>query len=491
MMWELINANKRKSILLISGMALVLAGLGYVVGSVADPDYGGITGLTLALGIWAFLSIVSMYSGDRILLSVSHAKKVTKEMHPQLFNVVEEMQIAANLPAMPDVYIVDDPAPNAFAIGIKPEKCAVAVTAGLLARLNRDELQGVIAHEMSHIMNRDSRFMTIAGIMLGSIVLISEIFLRWMWFMPGGGRRYRSRSSGKSAGGGNWIIVVAAIALAILGPIFARLLYFSISRRREYLADACGVRLSRYPEGLASALEKISTSELQLQSANKVTAPMFIVNPLAKKSSAFSGLSSTHPPIQERIAILRGMMRGADYLDYQRSFSKIKGKPTMLIPSSGLKQSKGVEIREPSVPKQKAKSERDAVREALDIMRAINGYAFLVCACGLKIKIPPDFEKTSIDCPKCGRENKIPVAEMATIGAVTGVLSGVGARGEEVQEAVPAPITDAGPLEYVRKSKGWESFYCSCGKRMQLSPAFCASQMVCSSCGRITKIKES
>jgi heat shock protein HtpX len=490
MMWELIRANKRKSIMLFIGMAVVLALLGYLVGATLDPEYGGITGLTMALGIWGFLSIISFYSGDKILLSVSGAKKVSREVHPQLFNVVEEMKIAANLPAMPDVYIIDDPAPNAFAIGIKPEKCAVGVTAGLLSRLNRDELQGVIAHEISHIMNRDSRFMTFAGIMLGSIVLISEIFLRYMWFMPGGGRRYRSRSSGKNAGGGHWIIIVAAIALAILGPLLARLLYFAMSRKREYLADASAVRLARYPEGLASALEKISSSSLQLQSANKVTAPMFIVNPLIKKKSALAAMSSTHPPIHERIMILRGMTHGADFLDYQRSFSKVRGKPTMIIPSSGLKQSKGVAIREPSVEKQAAKSEKDSVREAIDLMRAINGFAFLLCACGLKIKLPPEFEKPSIDCPKCGRENKIPVAEMATIGAVTGVLSGIGAGGEEATEAIPTKMTDTSPLEYVRKSKGWESFFCSCGKRMQLSPAFCGSQMMCTTCGRVTKIKE-
>jgi heat shock protein HtpX len=489
MMWELIRANKRKSIMLFSGMAIILALLGFLVGATLDPEYGGFSGLFIALGIWGFLSIVSFYSGDKILLSVSGAKKVTKEIHPQLFNVVEEMKIAANLTAIPDVYIIDDPAPNAFAIGIKPENCAVAVTAGLLSRLNRDELQGVIAHEISHIMNRDSRFMTFAGIMLGSIVLISEIFLRWMWFMPGGGRRYRSRSSGKGGGGGHWIIVVVAIALAILGPLLARLLYFAISRKREYLADASAVRLSRYPEGLASALEKISTSSLQLKSANKVTAPMFIVNPLMKKKSGLAGLSSTHPPIQERVMILRGMTRGADYLDYQRAFSKVRGKPTMIIPSSGLKQSKGVSIREPSIEKTDTKTEKDSVREAIDLMRAINGFAFLLCACGLKIKLPPDFEKKQIDCPKCGRENKIPVAEIATIGAVTGVLTGAGAGGEKVTEAIPTEITDTSPLEYVSKSKGWESFFCSCGKRMQLSPAFCASQMVCTTCGRVTKIK--
>ncbi|NIM20373.1 MAG: M48 family metalloprotease [Candidatus Latescibacteria bacterium] len=484
-MWEIIAANKRKSIILFSGMALCLVLLGYFIGAAIEPEHGGISGLFLALGIWAFLSIVSYFSGDKILLTVSGARKVTHDLHPQLFNVVEEMKIAANLPAMPDVYIIDEPAPNAFAIGIKPEKCAVAVTAGLLSRLNRDELQGVIAHEISHILNRDVQFMTFAGIMLGSIVLVSEIFLRWMWFAPGAGRRYRSRSSSKF-GGDHWMIVVGAIALAILGPIFARLLYFAISRKREYLADASAVRLTRYPEGLASALEKIALSDVQLQTANKVTAPMYIVNPLTGKKAGLTGLTSTHPPIHERIMILRTMTRGADYLDYQRAFSKMKGKPTMIIPTSGLKQSKGIQIREGSIDKTAPADEKDAVRKAFDLMRAMNGYAFLVCACGLKIKLPPDFDKPELLCPRCGRTNHVPTAELAAVGAAAGVLTGVG--GGETLEPAPAPRNDEAPLEYVRKGKGWETYFCSCGKRMQISPAFCATHMSCTTCGRITKI---
>ena len=470
MMWELIRANKRKSMFLFIAMAIVLALLGYFIGATLEPEFGGYIGLALAMGIWALMSFISYTNGDKILLKVSGARKVTHDIHPQLFNVVEEMKIAANLPAMPEVYIIDEAAPNAFAIGIKPEKCAVAVTAGLLSRLNRDELQGVIAHEMSHIMNRDVQFMTVAGIMLGSIVLLSEIFLRYMWFAPGSGRRYRSKSSGQG-GGGNYIIVIAAIALAILGPIFARLLYFAISRKREYLADASAVRLSRYPEGLASALERIAVSDVPLKSANKVTAPMYIVNPLTMKKAGLSGLTSTHPPILERVNILRGMTAGADYMDYQRSFSKIKGKPTMIIPTSGMKQSKGTSIREPMEDPEAAKNKKAQVRDAIDLMRAVNGYAFLVCACGLKIKLPPDFDKPAINCPKCKRENRIPAAELATIGAMTGILGG----SQEITEAAPTGESEDAALEDVRKTKNWESFDCTCGKRMQLSPAFCSS----------------
>ncbi len=211
------------------------------------------------------------------------------------------MKISAGLPTMPKIYIINEVAPNAFATGIKPENSAVAVTAGLLARLNRDELQGVIAHEVSHIVNRDVMFMTFAGIMLGSIVLISEVFLRSLWF---GGGRYSSKSS-KSSGQGQMIIMIVAIVFAILAPILAQLLYFAISRKREYLADASAVRYTRYPEGLASALEKISDNTIELKTANKVTAPMYIVNPLKPKGQKLSDLTSTHPPISERIRILK------------------------------------------------------------------------------------------------------------------------------------------------------------------------------------------
>ncbi|MFC1683713.1 M48 family metallopeptidase, partial [Candidatus Zixiibacteriota bacterium] len=273
-MWELIRKNKRKSIILFICMGCFLILLGYLVGYVFFPPEGGIAGVLIALFLWILLSVVGYFSGDSILLGVSHAREVSHDVHPQLYNIVEEMKIASNLPAMPKVYIIDEPAPNAFATGVKPEKSAIVVTAGLLSRLNRDELQGVIAHEMSHIVNRDVLFVTFAGIMLGSIVLISQVFLRSMWFTGGSSKRYRSGK--KTAGGGQaqLIMVAVAIAFAILAPILTRLLYFAISRKREYLADASAARLTRYPEGLASALEKISSSKRLLPSANKVTAPM-------------------------------------------------------------------------------------------------------------------------------------------------------------------------------------------------------------------------
>jgi len=284
--------------MLFIAMGLCLIILGYLIGetflaprggAASFPGPGGIAGVGIALLIWFVMSLVSYFSGDSILLAVSKAREVTPDVHPRLYNVVEEMRIAAGAPSMPKVYIIDDPAPNAFATGRTPDKCAIAVTAGLLERLNRDELQGVVAHEMSHIVNRDVQFMTFAGILLGGIVLISHIFARSM-FYSGSSRRFGG--GGKSGGQGQMIMVIAALVFAILAPILARLLYFAISRKREYLADASGARLTRYPEGLAAALEKISSSTKDLKSANKVTAPMYIVNPLKAKGRRLSDLTS-------------------------------------------------------------------------------------------------------------------------------------------------------------------------------------------------------
>ena len=284
-MWELIRANKRNSIVLMTLMAAVLLLLGFIIGlSFFGPD-GGFFGLIIATAIWLILTAVSFSSGDQILLAASKAVPVTHDVHPQLFNVVEEMKIAAALPAMPKVYIINDPAPNAFATGRKPETASVAVTAGLLGRLNRDELQGVIAHEISHILHRDILFVTLAGIMLGSIVLLSQVFLRSMFYSSMMGSRRRYSSGGRGAGQAQIIMLVVAIICAILAPIMAYLLYFALSRRREYLADAGAARLTRYPEGLAGALEKIANDKSpQLATVNKVTAPMYIVNPFKKKS---------------------------------------------------------------------------------------------------------------------------------------------------------------------------------------------------------------
>jgi heat shock protein HtpX len=406
-MWELIRANKRSSIVLIVMMAVVLLLLGFVVGyAVTSSPAGGFIGLMIATVIWIVMTLISFSSGDQILLAASRAKLVTHDVHPQLFNVVEEMKIAAALPAMPKIYIINDPAPNAFATGRSPETASVAVTAGLLARLNRDELQGVIAHEISHILHRDILFVTLAGIMLGSIVLLSQVFLRGMFYSSLGGSRRRYSSGGKGGGEAQLVMMIVALVAAILAPIMAYLLYFALSRRREYLADAGAARLTRYPEGLASALEKIAGDPApQLTYVNKVTAPMYIVNPFKRKGQMkLSDLTSTHPPISERIRILRNLTHGVSYREYSNAYSEVTNKPT-IVPRSAMTEEE-IGLRQAGA----AKEERlqSQMRQVGDIMRRVNKFAFIACACGLNLKIPPNYKSNKVECPRCHKSHDIP-----------------------------------------------------------------------------------
>jgi heat shock protein HtpX len=486
-MWELIRANKRKSWIVFMLMGVCLVVLGYFVGAAFFPPDGGTAGVIIAFLVWFLLSLISYYSGDAILLGASKAREVTKDVHPQLFNVVEEMKIAAALPAMPKVYIIDERAPNAFATGRRPDKSAIAVTAGLLARLNRDELQGVVAHEMSHIMNRDVLFVTFAGVLLGSIVLISQVFLRGLWFSGGSSRRYRGR--GKGGGQAQAIILIVAIAFAILAPIMARLLYFALSRRREYLADASAARLTRYPGGLASALERISQNTYDLASANKVTAPMYIVNPLKKKGMKLSNLTSTHPPITERIRVLRSMMHGAGYTDYQEAYVAVRGGRAPLIPRSALRDKKVVPIREALVEKEVRPDRKKDARAVGDLIRAVNRYAFLACVCGLKIKVPPEFDKKELACPRCGRTLEVPLAKVAAVAAALEAAEAGKVAKEAPKEPGEQVAKEAPPQAYVRKGAGWETFSCSCGRLLQISPVFMGTHITCSSCGRKTIVK--
>ncbi len=408
-MWELIRANKRSSIVLMVMMAFVLLILGFVIGfAVTKSPAGGFVGLMIATVMWIVLTLISFSSGDQILLAASRAKLVTHDVHPQLFNVVEEMKIASALPAMPKIYIINDPAPNAFATGRSPETASVAVTAGLLARLNRDELQGVIAHEISHIVNRDILFVTLAGIMLGSIVLLSQVFLRGMFYSSLGGSRRRYSGGGKGGGEAQIVIMIIAIVVAILAPIMAYLLYFALSRRREYLADAGAARLTRYPEGLASALEKISSDPApQLASVNKVTAPMYIVNPFKRKGQMkLSDLTSTHPPISERIRILRNLTHGVSFRDYSDAYCNVTHAKPIVPPSAMTKEEIG--LRQPKAGEEKEQRLQSQMRQVGDIMRKVNKFAFITCACGLNLKIPPNFKGNKVECPRCHKSHDIP-----------------------------------------------------------------------------------
>jgi len=347
------------------------------------------------------LWLMAVAQGDAILLSASGAREIRKQDAPQLWNVVEEMTIAAGLRRMPRVYIIDDPAPNAFAAGYDPEKAVVAVTAGLLRQLNRDELQGVIGHEIGHIRNLDIRFMTLAGVMVGAIVIISDVFLR--------GLRYGAvgrRSGGRDRGRGGGIMLLIALVLAILGPLAAQLLYFACSRRREYLADATSARLTRYPKGLADALEKIARYVSLQQEVNRVLAPMYIVNPLQARS-AFS-LFSTHPPIEKRIKILRAMGDRVGLADYEAAYRQVHGGRGCFHPRT-LASETTVGARSAYAAPDTREERITRVREAADALSAAAGYAVIPCPCGVRLKLPPNCHLRTVRCPRCGRVHESPV----------------------------------------------------------------------------------
>jgi heat shock protein HtpX len=296
-MYEEISANKRNSWLLVAAVTAVLVVLGFLLGEYWGSGY---VGVGFAVGIAVILSLSAYYNGGRMVLSMSRARRIERKDNPKLSNVVEELAIAGGLP-VPAIYIIDDSAPNAFATGRDPEHASVAITTGLLQKLSRDELQGVMAHELSHVGNRDILFATMVGIMVGSIALLADFFLRSLFW--GGARRRRSRSSGS----GGAILIVVALVLALLAPLFARLLQLAVSRQREFLADASAAKLTRYPEGLASALEKIAHDREVLEVANRATQHLYIVNPIKPFEKRAKSLFSTHPPVEERVARLRAM----------------------------------------------------------------------------------------------------------------------------------------------------------------------------------------
>ncbi len=367
-------------------------------------------GMGIAFIIWLIQALVAYYAGGKIMLAASGAKEVSHDVHPMLFNVVDEMTIASGIGKRPKIYIIPTEVPNAFATGTKPENAAVAVTAGLLGKLNRDELQGVMAHEIGHIANRDVMFMTMVSIMLGTIVLISEVFLRGIFYSSHS--RYRGK---RENNGGQAIIMIIAVIFAILAPIIAQLVYFAISRKREYLADATAVRYTRYPEGLASALEKIADNSGKIESANKITAPMYINNPLNKRS--LSGLTSTHPPIDKRIAILRKLSGDSGYNAYEKAFQSVTH--SSCIPASALDDSDNVTTRTAQTTTRPLPSDSiNAARSTGDMIMALNNFAFIKCACGVKLKIPPDFKKPQAKCPKCKAIHKIPKEKLAAAAAI-------------------------------------------------------------------------
>lgn len=298
-MYEQISRNKWKSAALVVFFMAFIFLLTWFFEYVTGWGKGG---LVLAVVVSMAMAAAGYYSSDKVVLAISRARPVTKDEYPYLYNVVEGLAIAAGLPA-PRCYVIDDTAPNAFATGRNPEHAVICVTTGILEKLNRVELEGVIAHEMSHIKNFDIRLQTVVVVMAGIVALLSDWMLRS--FFWGGGRRRSGRDS--RGGGAGAILILVGLVLAMLSPLIATIIQLAVSRKREFLADASGAMLTRYPAGLASALRKISADTEPLEAANKATAHLYIVNPLKDIKGAVNKLFSTHPPIEERIAALEKM----------------------------------------------------------------------------------------------------------------------------------------------------------------------------------------
>lgn len=294
-----IGTNKRSSWLL---MLLFVVFVAAVVELIALAMGGGYIAGIIVLILAGLFVLISYYSASSMVLGISQAKEVKHDENPDLYHVVENLCLGSGLP-VPKIYIIEDTAPNAFATGRDPQHAVVVVTSGLLQKLDKLELEGVIAHELSHIKNYDIRLMTLVVVLVGLVALLADFMLRYTWF--GAGRRSSNRGRGEGMAGA--VILIAALVAAILAPLAAQLIRLAISRGREYLADASGALLTRYPDGLARALEKIATDKEPLEVANKATAHLYIVNPLKGHESLTNNLFSTHPPIGERIRRLRAM----------------------------------------------------------------------------------------------------------------------------------------------------------------------------------------
>lgn len=290
-----ISSNRFKTWLIIFLFILFITTLAYIYTKATDY---GLSFVGIALILAGIMTLGSYYYSDKIILALSKAKRIQKQDHPEFFRIVENLSLGSGLP-MPSLYVINDSAPNAFVTGRDPKHAVLCSTTGLLEKLNRVELEGVVAHELSHIKNYDIRLMAVVSILVGVVALLADFFTRSLWYGGTRGRENRGQN----------IFLLLGFILALLSPIIATLIQLAVSRKREFLADASGVLLTRYPEGLASALEKLAKDKEPLQAANNAIAHLYIVNPFKGKNirNLFAGLFDTHPPIEERVRILRSM----------------------------------------------------------------------------------------------------------------------------------------------------------------------------------------
>ncbi|UCH51161.1 MAG: M48 family metallopeptidase [Chloroflexota bacterium] len=426
-MWEQIRYNQTRSVILVAGMGAIWLLLGFVFGLLTsyftpvNLFEGGIYGIIVSSILWIFIILFAYYFGDRILLAMAGARKIGAGDLHRILNIVDEMKIASGLEIMPSIYIIDDPALNAFAIGRDPNKAAVIVTTGLLAKLNRDELQGVIGHEIAHIKNRDVLLMSLCTTLLGTMNILTWLFSPKRLFASYGDLADEVLAFVLLVFGPGLVLAIILLILTLgidspvivfilyipaamlLTPFLAKLIYFAISRRREYLADASSALYTRYPIGLASALEKIAASTNQLLAASPATAPIYIINPFRKKGMAASNLTRTHPPISERIRILR-VMAHASYADYDRAYRQVHNVDKGIIPAAIIASASIVPMRA-AISEDLDHIQR--ARETSNVLWNLSNYKLINCHCGTRMRLPPSFKYPEVKCPHCGKINPV------------------------------------------------------------------------------------
>jgi heat shock protein HtpX len=491
-MWEIIEENRKKSLVIFFAMGICLLTLGYVLGHAfwelyaADlmrnrkitewlgiryhdklAQQAGLIGLSVSYVIWIGWSLFSYFFGDRFILLANNAQLADKNIYPQLYNIADEISIAANLNIVPRLHIIYSPVPNAFATGRGPENSAIAVTSGLLNNLNRDELQGVIAHEMSHIINRDALLLTFAGVMVGSVQLIADIFLRSSRF---------AKSGCNTKAPGSRIAVAVALLFAVLTPIIMTAMYFAISRKREYLADASAVRLTRYPEGLASALEKISTYTAGILPVSKLAASMYISNPLKDGDRDWIDWRDTHPPISARIRILREMAGNVNYAEYQTAFSRVNSGQVLALSGNNIPDADKIPIREGHADTRPEHTSHEDITATYASGISIGQKAVVP-----NYNIPA--EETAASVNHFGAQPILQGSGSRDISYGSGISTG-----QRATESVPD--TDRPPQEFILTRKAWDILPClACGATKEISPGFSAPFFVCHRCGRKIYVK--
>lgn len=394
-MWELINKNKLKTFLFVFLMALCFGLMSYCLAKTFE--YFNIKSYWVYIVVYGYFFVtlfIANKNAKDVFLKLSNARYAHRAYYPKLYNIVHEMSLASGLNPVPDIYILDEDSPNAFASGKDPKTASIIVTKGLLARLNRDELQAVIAHEISHIVNRDILYLLYTSCMLGCMVFISDLSIKMIRASFSGRRSY------KNGGAIIYIIPFALVSIFIVG--LSKIFYSCLSKKREYLADACAVQYTRNPIALANALKKIDEEQTYFVNTNSITSSMFIVSPLNNKNN-------THPPIEKRIEILL-KLSSCNIAAYNMAYQIVLGKKSNIVNKKIIEKpdySKIIPIVATAVANQSVKDEILNHRKAYDTMLKTENYIFIKCDCDTKLKVPQELKGKTIPCPHCKKMHVI------------------------------------------------------------------------------------